>query len=87
VSGGEVPGGTGEPGSVHAWQRGALAWHLVFVGLLGLTALLVAVNPDGGMPRRLGALGVVAVLAGLLVVVVLTGLEQEARGRLETDAI
>ena len=33
------------------------------------------------------ALGVVAVLAVLLVVVVLTGLEQEARGNVETDAL
>lgn len=59
-----VPGDTAAPGSVHAWQRGVLAWHLLFVGLLALTALLVAVNPEGGMPHRLAALGVVAAIAG-----------------------
>ena len=77
---------------------GGVALYLVTVGVTNagmarrsrsgwwwaaLASLVAVVDAVLDVP----ALGVVAVLAALLVVVVVTGLEQQARGKLDTDAI
>lgn len=57
-----VPGGTGAPGTGHAWQRGASTWHVVFAVLLGIAALVVALASDAGTWARLTVLGMLVLL-------------------------
>lgn len=91
--------GTDEVGAgLRALLSGGVALYLVTVGVTNAAmarggrsgwwwAVAAAVVAVGDAVLDVPALGVAAVLAVLLVVVVVTGLEQEARGNVELEAL
>ena len=96
---GIVMEGAAEVGAgLRALLSGGVALYLVTVGLTNVAmarggrngwwwAAIAAVVAVGDAVLDVPALGVAAVLAVLLVVVVVTGLEQQARGNVELDAL
>ncbi len=96
---GMVLEGTSEVGAgLRALLSGGVALYLVTVGVTNATmargarsgwwwAAVASVVAVADAVLDVPALGVVAVLAALLVVVVVTGLEQEARGNVELETL